>query len=322
MSGLSHLDADGRARMVDVGDKAVTARTATATGRLITRADVVALVRADDLPKADVLATARIAGISGAKKTSELIPLCHPIALTSVKVDFDFTEDSILVVATAKTTGQTGVEMEALTAVAIAGLTLHDMVKAVDPAATLSDVRLEQKTGGKRGHWTRDGIIEPLAVRPSTAAVIVSSTAGAAGTREDTTGPAIADWLGTRGYSVDAVSVVADADIGAELARVVATAPAVILTTGGTGMSPTDRTPEATRAVLDRELPGVAEAIRARGLAVTPTAALSRAVAGTAGDTVIVNLPGSVGGVKDGLAVLDGLLDHLVAQVAGGGAHG
>ncbi|MCU1557467.1 MAG: bifunctional molybdenum cofactor biosynthesis protein MoaC/MoaB [Microbacteriaceae bacterium] len=322
MSGLSHLDSDGRARMVDVGDKSTTARTATATGRLITRPDVVALVRADDLPKADVLATARIAGISGAKKTSELIPLCHPIALTSLKIDFDFTDDSILVVATAKTTGQTGVEMEALTAVAIAGLTLHDMVKAVDPAATLSDVRLEQKTGGKHGHWTRDGIIEPLAVRPSTAAVIVSSTAGAAGTREDTTGPAIADWLGAHGYGVDAVSLVADADIGAELARVVATAPAVILTTGGTGMSPTDRTPEATRAMLDRELPGVAEAIRARGLAVTPTAALSRAVAGTVGDTVIVNLPGSAGGVKDGLAVLDGLLDHLVAQVAGGGTHG
>jgi cyclic pyranopterin phosphate synthase len=318
MSGLSHLDSDGRARMVDVGDKSTTARTATATGRLITRPDVVALVRADDLPKADVLATARIAGISGAKKTSELIPLCHPIALTSLKIDFDFTDDSILVVATAKTTGQTGVEMEALTAVAIAGLTLHDMVKAVDPAATLSDVRLEQKTGGKHGHWTRDGIIEPLAVRPSTAAVIVSSTAGAAGTREDTTGPAIADWLGAHGYGVDAVSLVADADIGAELARVVATAPAVILTTGGTGMSPTDRTPEATRAMLDRELPGVAEAIRARGLAVTPTAALSRAVAGTVGDTVIVNLPGSPSGVRDGLAVLDGLLDHLVAQVAGG----
>jgi cyclic pyranopterin phosphate synthase len=195
------------------------------------------------------------------------------------------------------------------------------MVKAVDPAATLSDVRLEQKTGGKRGHWTRDGIIEPLAVRPSTAAVIVSSTAGAAGTREDTTGPAIADWLGTRGYSVDAVSVVADADIAAEIARVVTTAPAVILTTGGTGMSPTDRTPEATLAAIDRELPGVAEAIRARGLATTPTAALSRAVAGAVGDTVIVNLPGSTGGVMDGLAVLDGLLDHLVAQVAGRGAH-
>src|ERR1700712_633476 len=122
MSELSHLDSDGRARMVDVGAKAVTARTATASGRLLTRTDVVALVRADGLPKADVLATARIAGIMGAKKTSELIPLCHPIPLSSVKVDFALREDSIEIVATAKTTGQTGVEMEALTAVAIAGL--------------------------------------------------------------------------------------------------------------------------------------------------------------------------------------------------------
>ncbi|HEY0260559.1 MAG TPA: bifunctional molybdenum cofactor biosynthesis protein MoaC/MoaB [Lacisediminihabitans sp.] len=321
MSGLSHLDADGRARMVDVGDKAVTARTATATGRLITRPDVVALVRADDLPKADVLATARIAGISGAKRTSELIPLCHPIPLTSVAVDFELTEDTILISATAKTTGRTGVEMEALTAVAIAGLTLHDMVKAVDPAAVLSEVRLERKTGGRRGHWTRDGIVEPTPVRPGTAAVIVASTEGAAGRREDTTGPVIAAWLADRAYSVDAVTIVADAAVGAELARVVATAPAVILTTGGTGMSPSDRTPEETLPLLDRELPGVAEAIRARGAATTPTAALSRAVAGTAGGTLIVNLPGSRGGVSDGLAVLDGLLDHLVAQIAGGGEH-
>ena len=321
VSPLSHLDSDGRARMVDVGDKSVTARTATATGRLITRPEVIALVRADDLPKADVLATARIAGISGAKKTSELIPLCHQIALSSVKVDFDFSDDSILIVATAKTTGQTGVEMEAITAVAIAGLTLHDMVKAVDPAATLSDVRLEEKTGGKRGHWTREGVTESLSVRPSTAAVVVASTTGAAGTREDTTGPAIAEWLVARGYAVDAVTVVADAEVASELARVVATAPAVIITTGGTGMSPTDRTPEATRAILDRELPGVAEAIRARGLQATPTSVLSRGIAGTAGGTVIVNLPGSTGGVKDGLAVLDGILDHLVAQVAGGGSH-
>ena len=331
MSALSHLDSDGRARMVDVGDKAVTARTATATGNLKTRPDVVALVRADDLPKADVLATARVAGISGAKKTSELIPLCHQLPLSSVRVDFDFTDDAILITATAKTVGQTGVEMEALTAVAIAGLTLHDMVKAVDPAAVLSDIRLEEKTGGKRGHWTRDGGGVPIvrahlgddvpAVRARTAAVIVASTGGAAGTRADTTGPVIAEWLRTHGYQVDAVTVVADANIALELARVIASAPAVIITTGGTGMSPTDRTPEATLALLDRELPGVAEAIRARGIAAMPTAALSRAVAGASGATVIVNLPGSTGGVRDGLAVLDGLLDHLVAQIAGGGLH-
>ncbi len=322
MSNLSHLDEDGRARMVDVGDKAITARTATATGRLVTTPDVVALVRADDLPKADVLATARIAGISGAKKTSELIPLCHQVPLSSVSIDFQLTDDAILVSATAKTVGRTGVEMEALTAVAIAGLTLHDMVKAVDPAAVLGEIRLESKTGGKRGHWTRHGVIPPAAVRSGSAAVVVASTAGAAGTREDTTGPVISAWLAEHGFAVDAVTVVADADIASELSRVVASAPAVIITTGGTGLSPTDRTPEATIALLDRELPGVAEAIRARGLAATPTAALSRALAGTANGTVIVNLPGSAGGVRDGLAVLDGLLEHLVAQIAGGGAHG
>lgn len=320
MSELTHLDSEGRARMVDVGDKAVTARTATATGRLETRADVVELVRGDALPKADVLATARIAGIQGAKRTSELIPLCHPIPLTSVKVEFALTATAIEITAVAKTSGQTGVEMEALTAVAIAGLTLHDMVKAVDPAATLTEVRLETKTGGKRGHWTRDGVVAASGPRPGTAIVIVASTAGAAGTREDTTGPVIADWLTARGYANEVI-VTPDAAIAATLRDAVSATPAVIITTGGTGMSPTDQTPEATAALIDRELPGVSEAIRARGLPMTPKAALSRGMAGTANGTVVVNLPGSPGGVKDGLAVLDELLEHLVAQVAGGGAH-
>jgi len=321
VSNLSHLDSEGRAHMVDVGDKTVTARTATATGRLTTTRDVIALVKADGMPKADVISTARIAGIMGAKQTSALIPLCHPLPLSSVNLDFGFADDAILISATAKTTGKTGVEMEALTAVAIAGLTLHDMVKAVDPAAVLGDIRLEEKTGGKRGHWTRDGVVPPPPVRQNTAAVIVASTGGAAGTRVDTTGPRIADWLRDHGFAVDAVTVVADADVAAEVTRVVASHPAVILTTGGTGLSPTDQTPEATLPHLDRQLPGIAEAIRAAGLAMTPTAALSRGLAGTADGTVIVNLPGSPGGVKDGLAVLDGLLVHLVAQLAGGGTH-
>jgi cyclic pyranopterin monophosphate synthase len=322
-SELSHLDADGRARMVDVGDKAVTARTATASGRFVTTTGVIGLVKADGMPKADVLATARIAGIQGAKRTSELVPLCHPIPLSSVKVDFELDDTGITVTATAKTTGQTGVEMEALTAVAIAGLTLHDMVKAVDPSATMTDVRLIEKTGGKRGHWTRDeaSADSEHVIRDRTAAVIVASTAGAAGTREDTTGPVIADWLQSQGFAVDRVSVVADADIAHALADVLATGPAVLITTGGTGVSPTDRTPEATAALLDRELPGIAEAIRARGIEKTPTAALSRGLAGVANGTVVINLPGSIGGVKDGLAALNGLLNHLTAQVAGGGPH-
>ena len=153
MSELSHLDADGRARMVDVGDKAVTKRSATATGRFTTTPEVIALVKADDLPKADVLATARIAGIQGAKRTSELIPLAHALALSSVSVDFEFVAASILITATAKTTGQTGVEMEALTAVSVTLLTIYDMAKAIDKAMTITGIRLLTKTGGKSGDW-------------------------------------------------------------------------------------------------------------------------------------------------------------------------
>ncbi|MEE2031199.1 bifunctional molybdenum cofactor biosynthesis protein MoaC/MoaB [Rhodococcus chondri] len=328
MSELSHIDDQGRARMVDVSAKADTTRTAVAAGQLVTTPEVVALVRADDMPKADVLATARIAGIAAAKRTWELIPLCHQLALSSVKVTFDFTDTAITIEGTAKTKGPTGVEMEALTAVAVAGLTLHDMVKAVDPAAVLDGVRLVAKDGGKRGHWRRDSpspASEPAAVEPEmrerTAAVLVSSTGVANGTREDRTGPIIEQWLTDRGFTVRGPLVYADARIGAGLADAVGGVPALVITTGGTGASPTDATPEATLALLDRELPGVAESIRRRGLEVTPHAVLSRGVAGLVGRTVVVNLPGSPGGVKDGLAALDPILDHLLAQVAGGGAH-
>lgn len=309
--------------MVDVSSKSDTTRIAVAAGELATTAEVVALVRADGMPKADVLATARIAGISGAKKTSELIPLCHQLALSSVDVRFGFTDTTITVEATAKTKGATGVEMEALTAVAVAGLTLHDMVKAVDPAATMNGVRLLTKEGGKRGRWSRDdaAVATSEPAGPRSAVVLVASTGGAHGTREDTTGPAIARWLSERDFTVRGPLVYADADIAAGLDDALSTRPSLIVSTGGTGVSPTDATPEATAAVLDRELPGVADAIRSKGTHVTPHANLSRGLAGLAGSTVVVNLPGSPGGVKDGLAVLDPIVDHLLAQVAGGGLH-
>jgi cyclic pyranopterin monophosphate synthase len=152
---LSHVDRTGAARMVDVSGKEPSARTAVATGVLRTTAAVVDLLRRDGLPKGDALATARIAGIMGAKRTPDLVPLCHPIALTGVTVDLELDTAQVRIRATVCTTDRTGVEMEALTAVAVAGLTLHDMVKAVDPAAVLDAVRVERKEGGKTGTWIR-----------------------------------------------------------------------------------------------------------------------------------------------------------------------
>jgi len=152
---LTHVDAHGAARMVDVSDKDPTIRSAVATGMLRTTAEVIELLRSDGLPKGDALATARIAGIMATKRTADLIPLCHPIAITGVTVDLSPGPESVQITATVRTTDRTGVEMEALTAVAVAGLTLHDMIKAVDPAAVLDGVRVERKQGGKTGDWLR-----------------------------------------------------------------------------------------------------------------------------------------------------------------------
>ncbi len=156
MSKLTHLDESGAAAMVDVSGKAATVREAVAEGRISMSAEALAAIREGSVKKGDVLATARIAGIMAAKKTSELIPLCHPLALSKVAVDFEFEDSGILVTAMARLTGQTGVEMEALTAASIALLTLYDMAKALDKSMVISGVRLLSKTGGKSGDWAAD----------------------------------------------------------------------------------------------------------------------------------------------------------------------
>jgi len=152
---LTHTDDSGHARMVDVSAKDVTAREARASGRVLLSAEAIAALRAGQVPKGDALAVARIAGIQAAKRTPDLVPLCHPIAIHAVTVDLQVTENAVEIATTVRTADRTGVEMEALTSVTVAALALIDMVKAIDPAAVISDVRVEEKSGGKTGAWRR-----------------------------------------------------------------------------------------------------------------------------------------------------------------------
>jgi len=153
VSKLTHLSDDGAARMVDVGAKAETSRRAVAAGRITMSAEALAAIRAGDAPKGDVLGTARIAGMMAAKRTGDLIPLCHPLGLESIRVEFGFADTAITVTATASLTGKTGVEMEAMVAASVALLTIYDMAKAIDKGMVIDNVRLIEKVGGKSGHW-------------------------------------------------------------------------------------------------------------------------------------------------------------------------
>ena len=154
---LTHTDDAGHARMVDVSAKDVTARQARASGRVLLSSEAIAALRAGEVPKGDALAVARIAGIQAAKRTPDLVPLCHPIAIHAVTVDLQVGDGAVEIAATVRTADRTGVEMEALTSVTVAALALIDMVKAIDPAAVISDVRVDEKTGGKTGAWRRPG---------------------------------------------------------------------------------------------------------------------------------------------------------------------
>jgi cyclic pyranopterin phosphate synthase len=153
--GLTHVDATGAARMVDVSGKEITGRLAVAAGRVTTTAEVMALLRGEGVPKGDALGVARLAGIMAAKRTPDLVPLCHPIAIHGVAVELTLADSAVEIQAEVRTADRTGVEMEALTAVAVAGLALIDMIKAVDPAATIEAVRVLRKEGGKTGEWVR-----------------------------------------------------------------------------------------------------------------------------------------------------------------------
>ncbi len=307
--------------MVDVGDKAVTGRRAVATAVVRMRPEVLETLLDAGGPKGDAFVVAQLAGIGAAKRTSELIPLCHPLPLERVDVSLesDRFAGAVTITAEVRVTARTGVEMEALTAASVAALTLYDMAKALQRDIVIERVELLSKEGGRSGSYRRPHAVAAPAEHE--AVVVTVSNRSSAGERQDTSGPPLVDALRAAGFDVDdEVRVIPDdeAGIAAMLVALADGGHRLVVTTGGTGLTPTDVTPAATRRVIDREIPGMAEQMRLAGLTHTPMASLSRGVVGARGTTLIVNLPGSPTGAGESLAAVLPVLRHAIDQLGGG----
>jgi cyclic pyranopterin phosphate synthase len=349
---LTHLDEHGRARMVDVGDKQPSRRSARARARLRMTPAAAAAVRDGSGPKGEVLTVARLAGIQAAKQTAGLIPLAHPLPLSFVDVEgsVDAAAGVVTIEAQARTTAETGVEMEAMTAVAVAALTVYDMVKGLERGIEIEQVVLLEKHGG-RSDYSREearasaagpsaeaagaeggSLAEerrrvpreraPMVERgpPRGAAVVTISTSKAAGQGTDESGPRLHALAERLGLEVISEEILGDEQHAIEIRlRQLSEQPrcALILTSGGTGVAPGDVTPEATLAVIDREIPGLAEAMRLASQPHTPNWMLSRAVVGVRDGTLIVNLPGSPRSIAEIGDEIGGALTHALALIAG-----
>jgi cyclic pyranopterin monophosphate synthase len=301
--------------MLDVSAKPTTLRTAIARARLTVSPDTIALIKNGKIPKGNPLEVAKVAAVQAGKHTPDIIPYCHPIPIDFVGVEFELGNDSITVRTTVKAIYKTGVEMEALTAASVAALTLYDMLKMLDESMTIGEISLVKKTGGKSDFRTQYA-------QQLRAAVLVMSDSIAAGKKDDTSGKLIVERLQKEGVKVEEYLIIPDdkSTIVSTLIRFADTLKVdCVVTTGGTGLSPRDCTPEAMKEVIEREAAGISEAARLYGQDRTPYSMLSRAKAGLRGKTLIINLPGSKKGVIDSLnAIFPGVL-HSFKMIAGGG---
>ncbi len=300
--------------MKDITSKPETLRSATAQAVLSTAPQHLRLLAERRTEKGDALEAARVAGILAAKRTWELIPLCHPLPLSGASIDFEFGDAQVTVVAAVRLIASTGVEMEALTAASVAALTLYDMLKPhAGTELSIGDIRLREKTGGK-SHYSRT-------VRGGAkAAVIVLSDSVAAGAARDRSGARACERLAQAGFRVSDLLVLPDEPAELEPALVKQTSMVdLVLTVGGTGISPRDRTVETVRGLIERELPGIAEAARAYGQRRMPYAMLSRSVAGVIGRALVLTAPGSVHGVEEYLDALMPGIVHAMEMLRGEG---
>ncbi len=300
--------------MIDVSDKIETLRTAIAESRVIAKKDTIERAVRGETPKGDVLNVARAAAVLAVKKTPELIPYCHPLMVDSVKVEFEPGESEIVIRVEAKCVGKTGIEMEALTGAMIAALNIYDMMKGIDKDVVIGETKLIEKHGGK------SDFTEDLRERIP-AAVLVSSDSVSSGKKSDKSGKMIVEEM--KRYPVEVRHYQVVPDEPEEIRKMILgwceSGIRLILTTGGTGLGPRDVTVETLRSLIEREVPGIAEAMRNFGQKRTPYAMLSRGVVGVRGRTLMVTLPGSSRGVKESLSAIFPNVLHIFKMMGGGG---
>lgn len=301
--------------MIDISHKFNTLRYALVEAYVHASRDSILRIQENTVPKGDVLATARAAGIHAAKNASSFMTFCHSMPIDWVDLKFELLEDKIKITVEAKSVWKTGVEMEALAGASVAALNIYDMLKPIDENLSIGEIKLMKKKGGKSDH--SDDFDPPLKT-----AVLVISDSTYEGTREDKSGLIIKDFLLKQPVSVDAYEILPDKPemISNRLKELIDSEKFdLVFTTGGTGLGPKDYTPEATREVIEKEAPGIAEAIRRHGKDRTPFAMLSRELVGLRGTSLIINLPGSSKGARESLeALFPGLL-HAFPMIWGGG---